>query len=323
MVSCYGAGSAAVQEAWRRIWNGFIAYQLIGTVGQDITAELIRRHTERPVDGLQQQLVDLITRKAPYAKRNHVGKQLGAQPLNEWFDDPSGLLGELQRSGFIIPGKPEISPFFRLTSFNGPLFKVFSDEELSLWQAWTYALGAPPQPPLEYDVGASMAHVLNTLRERQMNAQGHGVLLEGPDPDTGTPVVQPLSFWFLDINGSNADGPLPDGISSATRRLMQVLANPKNGWVVPFDVAHSPLVTRMLSGNGPMAKTLQAVAPRSNGKSYRDVVVDWINAGCPQPHQKPEMPPQRPPARGLRAMVEAAAGAPAKPKKIRGRVFLH
>jgi hypothetical protein len=265
--------------------------------------------------------VAIIEAKRPYANRNHGAKRLGANPLNEWFDDPVGLLAELQRSGFIVAGKPEVSPFFQLTSFNGPMFKVFTDDELRTLQDWTRSLrpdperlakddaSGAPQPARKDDPGVAMARLLDALRERQVGAQGHGVLLEGPDPVSGERVARPLSFWFHKPEGEGE-------ASASTLRLMAVLRDPKNGWVVPFDVAQSPLVTRMASGNGAMSRALQAPWPTATDRSYRDVIVDWIKAGCPLPEET-----IAPPGRRLRAMVAEVAGA--EKRAIRGKLFLH
>lgn len=42
---------------------------------------------------------------------------------------------------YIDPGDPDRSRFFELTGFNGPMFKVFKDEELDAWTRWTLWLG--------------------------------------------------------------------------------------------------------------------------------------------------------------------------------------
>ena len=71
----------------------------------------------------------------------HGDIMLGENRLNDWFEDPFGLLEALQEAGIIIPGNLD-SPMFRLMSFNGPMYKVFNDEQQRLWQRWVLSLPA-------------------------------------------------------------------------------------------------------------------------------------------------------------------------------------
>lgn len=102
---------------------------------------------------------------------------------------------------------------------------------------------------------------------------------------------------------------------------------------------------QMLSGNGPMSKAFQAMSPDTRDRSYRDVVVTWINRGCPMPGETLERPegaargaPLRvagealvPPEGALRrATVPLAAAADTRvtreakvARKVRGKGFLH
>lgn len=262
-------GEAAVQEAWRRIWTGYVAFEFTGTVGHDLVELIKKRRQESNAKQLESRVIDIINEKRHYANRNHGGKTLGDSPLNELFDDPHTLLDRLQSSGFIIAGQPELSPFFQLTSFDGPMFKVFSDDELETWRAWTRSLSECPKPPPDTDPGAMMARVLKVFKNRQVGVRGHAVLMIGPGKD-GAEVTRSLSDWFAD---------------SSVETLMGVLANPRNGWVVPFAPNESPLVTSLLSGGGRMSVALQALTPDGQDLSYADVVTKWIEKGCPLPHQ--------------------------------------
>lgn len=91
--------------------------------GQDIS-----EHFAAP-PSLSDRMVAMIQSKAEYARQNHGTKQLGPNLMNDWFDDPDGLLDELVVAGYIIPGKPDASPIFELMSFTGPMFHVFTDDE--------------------------------------------------------------------------------------------------------------------------------------------------------------------------------------------------
>ncbi|XYI03786.1 LodA/GoxA family CTQ-dependent oxidase [Sorangium sp. So ce1128] len=315
-------GEGAVQEAWRRIWNGYVAFATTGTLFQDIKEKIEMRRRKTRLDSLTEQVIAIIEQKRPYANRNHGTKRLGPNLLNDWFDDPSGLLGELRRSGMIVDGEPELSPFFQLTSFEGPMYKVFTDEQLEVWKDWTRALGGEERPAEKYDAGLAMARLLDTFRERQAGAGGHGVLLAGPGAAPGERAVKSLSSWFERPRDPAEELPenvprklpeqlpgklpeKPDDVDAHTLTLMEVLRDPNNGWVVPWSAGRSALVMQMLSGNGAMSKAFQAMSPDTRDRSYRDVVVTWINRGCPMPGETLAQPEGALPA----AAVPLAAAA--------------
>jgi hypothetical protein len=107
---------------------------------------------------LQEQVEDLIRRKKTYGQYNHGSRQLCGVPINEWFNDPTGFLRALITAGFIVPGKPESSPFLNLLGFRGPMYRVFTDAEIELWrrwileEAWSLAEPEPDGPELTSDV---------------------------------------------------------------------------------------------------------------------------------------------------------------------------
>jgi hypothetical protein len=91
-------GDEAVQRAWRRIWNGFVAFGNIGTFGNDLL-ELV---THKP--SLRDQMLEMIKRKANFGSRNHQKHMVGPSRIDEWFADPPGFLQALQDHGWITPG---------------------------------------------------------------------------------------------------------------------------------------------------------------------------------------------------------------------------
>ncbi|WP_437312076.1 LodA/GoxA family CTQ-dependent oxidase [Sorangium sp. So ce388] len=318
-------GEEAVQETWRRIWNGYVAFATTGTLYQDIQEKIETRRRKTRLKSLEEQVVAIIEQKRPYANRNHGTKRLGPNLMNDWFDDPEGLLGELRRSGMIVDGAPELSPFFQLTSFEGPMYKVFTDEQIEVWKDWTRALGGEERPVEKYDVGLAMARLLDTFRERQVGAGGHGVLLADRDAKPGECPVKSLSSWFerprfpakepheeqRRERNEQLPGRLPEKpeeVDTSTLTLMRVLADPGNGWVVPWSAGRSALVMQMLSGNGPMSRAFQAMSPDRKDRSYRDVVVTWINRGCPMPGEALVQLEGAPPEEAV--PLAAAAGVP-------------
>ena len=130
-------GEEAMQRARRRIWNGFLAFGDTGTLGEDLRQALLARQQETPRAAVRR----IVEEKARYGKLNHHDRTLGAQKINDWFSDPDGFLDALVAADYIDPGDPDRSRFFELTGFNGPMFKVFKDEELDAWTRWTLWLG--------------------------------------------------------------------------------------------------------------------------------------------------------------------------------------
>lgn len=265
-------GPAAMQEAWRRIWNGFIAFDVTGTIGSDIND-----HLKSP-QSTAFQIADIIDLKKPYACQNHVGRKLGDNYINDWFEKPADFMQALVDGGFFVPGHPEQSTFFRRTSFDGPMFKVFTDDELATWRLWTQE-GCPmpkktkhraPTVPIE----VLMAETIQALQSRQVNAVTHqNRSLDGMD-STGHAVRWTVSEWF---QHAHDDGP------AAVIALMQALANPDNKLITAGKPGASTFVNNLLAPNGPMGQAFDEIAPHSGGATHRQVTIDWITAGCPLP----------------------------------------
>jgi hypothetical protein len=260
-------GEAAMQTAWERIWTGYVTFGTLGNLGNAIINHFAN-------DTLAERVQALITRKAPFASQSHGKKTLGHAAINDWFLDPAGMMIELQNAGLIVPGRPEVSPFFELLSFRGPMFHVFTADEEQLLRDWCVSLAAAKNPTIS--IIAGMNYVIDTLRQRQVGEPGHNVRLTGPDLDPkkkGGMRTEPLHWWFEQGN----------------RALMAALANPDNGWIVPFDSIASPISGSMLAGNGDMAKDFRSIVPDSGGLTCGNVFAQWIDNGCPLDEVKTEM----------------------------------
>jgi hypothetical protein len=269
------SGEEEMQAQWKRIWTGYVAFKYLSTLGDDLANKLANPPS------LLQRVYALVRRKAPYARLNHGDKRVGANLLNDWFDDIRGLIGSLDgdgnyvpgalvQAGYLVPGDPDQSPFFNLLKFTGPMYKVFSDDEIKLWQDWTRSLGqAAPAPPPP-DPAVAMTRLIDFMRDRQAGTPGHDASsLTGPDPaHPGQQLTQSVAAWF------NA---------APTAAFMQALANEANGWVVRGNAGASRFVTQLLSGDHPMANALGTALPALGNKTGRQVAIDWINAGCPLP----------------------------------------
>lgn len=274
-----GGGEEAVARQWQRIWDGYVAFAIYGTLGDDFT----RRLKERPTP--ESRVIAMIERKAPFGSMNHDQHMLGSTYINDWFLDPPGFMKALVDGGLFIPGKPEESPFFELTSFEtGRMYRVFTDEELDLWADWCRSLGKPepPKPPVR-DHYAEMVRVVEVLRNRQSGSQMHRVMtLKRP----GSEEEHSVSWWF----------------EQPSRDLLEALAWPDNGWVTPGDPDASPFVTERLASANPMGEAFEGpipgvAEPAGPGKEAeggrnltgKQIAIDWIRAGCEIP-QAPDGP---------------------------------
>lgn len=261
-------GDAEVQRLWRRIWTGYVAFASTGTLGRDLSAMLIRRreHPETPAD----KVADIIISKKAYGSLNHGPKQLGSDLINNLFEDPEAFMNALVQNDYIVPGSPAESSFFRYISFDGPMYKVFTEDEVRAFQDWVVWLGTKTKPqPVQTDPALLMAACIDTMRSQQLTSGTHRVTkLTGPDPNNpGQSISLSVSEWF----------------SQPTAILMRVLSDSANGWIVTKDSAHSPLITIILDADNEMSRIFRNVAPKSGGKTWKDVVIAWINAGCPLP----------------------------------------
>ena len=95
---------------------------------------------------------DLIAKKKTYGRFNHGDKKIQSELINDLFEEPELMLEKLAGDKrYIIPGDPVNSGFFYKLTFDGPMYKVFSDDEIELWRRWVVWLGntqgTQPQPP--------------------------------------------------------------------------------------------------------------------------------------------------------------------------------
>jgi hypothetical protein len=266
-------GPEVMQKIWQRIWSGYVTFGTLGNLGNAIQQQLTGQ-------SLASRVQALITSKAPFASQTHGEKTLGNAAINDWFLDPPGFMNELQKSGLIVPGRPEISPFFQLLSFNGPMYHVFMADEEQLLRDWCFSL-AYTDPPNK-SILEAMDYVIDTLRQRQVGQSGHKVRITGPDPDKkGAKRTASVHWWF----------------DKGNRALMAALANPENGWIVPFDSIASPIMSSLLAGNGDMASDFRSIVPDTGGLTCGNVIAQWIDAGCQlEPEEKkPALMLARPP----------------------------
>ena len=190
-----------VQRQWKRIWNGFVAFETTGTLAEDIRQLIMDRRNSTP----ETDLIDMINQKKAYGRFNHGSKTIQGELINDLFEDPQLLLDKLSGDKrYITPGDPVNSGFLQKLTFDGPMYKVFSDDEIELWRRWVVWLGAKPQPqpkppapaPPAQGPAQLMAALIAALKNDQLGASAHQhYTLKGPDPNNpGQQVTQPVSW---------------------------------------------------------------------------------------------------------------------------------
>lgn len=253
-------GAEAMQEQWRRIWDGWVVFGTYGKLAEDFAKHLRTRPT------LAERVEAMIEAKAPFGSMNHDTHMLGSTFINEWFLDPPGFMDALVKAGLFIPGNPEESRFFELTSFQtGRMYRVFTDEELQLWADWCRSLTQPPPPPPpKPDPYADMVKLVDALRSRQTGSIDHEIMMLR-SPASGR--EHPVAWWF----------------ERPTRDFLEALAWPQNGWIQPGEPDASQFVVERLSPAKPMGKAFAGSVPGLDGRTGKQVAIAWIEACCPVP----------------------------------------
>lgn len=104
----------------------------------------LERHVRFRLSDPEHAMVELIRRKGRHAVGYHGRLKLGDRPFDEVVvNDPEQFVRGLARSRWIVPGHPEQSLLLtRLIAFGGPMFRVFSDTEIAVIEAWIASLDA-------------------------------------------------------------------------------------------------------------------------------------------------------------------------------------
>ena len=62
-------GEKAMQEAWKRIWSGYITFATAGDIGEELA------YSRRSDCTVKNRVYDMIARKAKYGRKNHGKKE--------------------------------------------------------------------------------------------------------------------------------------------------------------------------------------------------------------------------------------------------------
>ena len=277
------SGEQAMQSEWKRIWRGFVAFafSLSGAnyFGNDL--DISRKYKKNP----QSEIIELIKRKAHYGGLNHSGKNLGGHRLNDLFDEPEIFVEELAASSYVVPGKPEESKLLNyLTTYEGPMYKVFDEKDLTHWKDWIIWLGKEggTNKAKKYQTKAkSMYLLLQELREVARSVDGHnmhriGGKVENVDGNDKYIQGRKIAKFFE---------------SGDIEELMKEFkTNENNGWVKPYYPDLSPLITELAKGNRPMGAVLDKRYPAIGNQIGRIIIMKWIEAGCPLLGEEDKMP---------------------------------
>jgi hypothetical protein len=268
-------GQAAAQEAWRRIWRGFVAFATAGyDLFQNRDSMTIEAESERHPPTPADRAIEVIERKRPYGNRNHLRHQLGMHRINDLFDTPELFLDELAHSPWVVPGEPDQSRLITyLTTFQGTMYKVFDANDLAVWRDWITWLGREgdtPRPKRHLTRAEAMKILLAEMRQQMLGSNGHR-LYRVPSLANGPHLPRLVELFS----------------SSDLDEIMKALRDPRNGWVVPFRPAESPLIFDLLRPGRPMGAALDRRFPQLFNEVGRMTIYEWIAAGCPLTGESP------------------------------------
>ncbi|CAF3326590.1 unnamed protein product [Rotaria sp. Silwood2] len=134
-------GDQAVEEHWKRIWTGYVAYGMTGNIDNALRELYEKQKVLTP----REEFIELIKKKAPTAQKMHGSRRVGPEGLflNDMFasGDAEKLCDQLAQSELIVKGDPGASPLINhAVSFQGPMYQVFDSDELTIISRWILSL---------------------------------------------------------------------------------------------------------------------------------------------------------------------------------------
>ena len=252
-------GDLEIQSLWNRIWNGYVTWATLGNFGSDLIKHLIKFDGKGTVEEKReyahQRMVELIQKKAPIAGKSHGNASLNGKRLNDLFNDPEALIDALINDPrqFINTIEPRQSRFVsKLLSFNGPMYKIFTDSEQKIILDWIESLIPELPKPLPIDVGSQMLEILRKYKPIASEVTAHsGFRL--PDENGKT-----VKEWFSE---------------EAFGEMMGALA--RSQYIRPGSVQDSTFFTDVLVN----------LMPEAIAQNDINIIKAWVEQGCPQPAQ--------------------------------------
>ncbi|MGH8643541.1 MAG: iron-containing redox enzyme family protein [Gammaproteobacteria bacterium] len=150
------------QRHWRRLWNGVVVQHLIEQPHRTL---LQKRFTSEGNASLHGQVLAIFQAKRAFARGHHRGAELFGKSLAEWIEgDLNAFLSAFVQSPYLKVGDPDQSLFFHtLLSPDGPMYQVFTGEEIATLKKWVHGLkGASPEPPVLPTAGNGQPPTVDT-----------------------------------------------------------------------------------------------------------------------------------------------------------------
>lgn len=214
-------GPDAVQEHWRRIWIGYVAYATTGDFLPDLRSKLRAEKATTARD----KFTELIGKKARVAMAQHGQTVLQGKLLNDWFSDPKGFVTALENSHWVVAGDPKNSLLLKhICSFQGPMYQVFTTDELTAIALWILGMDKSP-------ANRVMSIILGHRSKGQLAHRSRTLTVEGQEVRMNDLFADPVAFM--------------QGLKESEYCLI-----PESG-----DVDESPLMRSFLPG-GCMARIL-------------------------------------------------------------------
>eukprot|EP00026_Physarum_polycephalum_P002343 Phypoly_transcript_02349.p1 GENE.Phypoly_transcript_02349~~Phypoly_transcript_02349.p1 ORF type:complete len:925 (+),score=149.69 Phypoly_transcript_02349:366-2777(+) len=282
-------GEAIAEKHWRRVLDGFYLNEI-----SPMKPELEKFYKSKREGSLQEKMIHMLRKKAPFAHQLHGTREVGGCLLNKWLDPSASddqlreFLDTLYSSHWISPENPANSRFLTdLCGFGGPMFHIFTRDELQLISDWAQSLSpttpispppkthnptakdhptpASPQPAShaadDLQVAQAMADLMTKKAERAKRAHGNRTMANAKGE------AKKINDWFA----CDSAWELLDALRH-TYRLDMVTS--KRGDTPPeAAVDANPFVKSIASGG--MAKYFD--------KEEVEVVRKWILAGAPIP----------------------------------------
>lgn len=271
-------GDIAVQEAWNRIWNGYVTWATLSTFGRKFIERALTidrkqinidlRDPNNPNcfpdlnNSVRERMISLVKSRAEIADTVHRAVNVGGQSLSNLFSEPERLLDSLVDAGYVDPEHPRDSKFIRLLDFDGPMYKIFDRKDIDTILDWIESLRVTnptcTNPIIVPEPGSEPIEVkmLNLLaRNEGIGSVSHrGISLPVSDGTTRT-----INELFENI-------PL----------LMEAMV--LGGWVTPGSLEDSVFYTRLITNNGPMSGFFSR-------PDELKIAEDWILDGAKIPSQ--------------------------------------
>ncbi|NET39299.1 MAG: iron-containing redox enzyme family protein [Cyanothece sp. SIO1E1] len=246
-------GNDAVQEQWKRIWTGFVTFATTGTLGEDLARLFEEEGRKEPRD----RMIEIVARKAQIGAGIHDGKSVGGRLINDWFSEPERFVDALEASGYVNPGDPRGSRFLRLLDFDGPMYKVFSPEEINLIEDWIYSLapgsGEQPTPRPGGNPADDMKALIVSKGELIASSGGghhFGLTLSSADGS----INREIDDWFQEpddfLRALKANSNLVNTSDVENSRLLQLVSGGSMG--SSFTVDEVETVRRWIAAGAPL-----------------------------------------------------------------------